>query len=356
VRNINKQKTGQVLPFLQDGAYYYKKGIEAYQNRNTSQALQYIRRAVRIEPEEPVFLCQLAIVLAEKGQFEEANESLEKVIYEMDENMAECYFFLANNLAHAGEFETAVKHLNTYLKLDPKGDFAEDALTLLEMLDDEEEDLEDGEETEEQLAQSRLERAADLLDRGRYDEAQCELTTSLSEEPTHWELYAYMAETLHYQGEQAEALKIVTDLLEKEEAGFLARCNAALILKEAGDERWETVARGLRIALPVNDWHGYHLAKTWFRLDDSELSYEWFQRLNQRHTFVKRPRFYHQMAMAAWMNGEKVKARQLFRRVGQFDQQMKRAADWCVEKIEDGIDKPEKGWFLYTHPDTDGRS
>ncbi|TMW72418.1 tetratricopeptide repeat protein [Alteribacter natronophilus] len=347
MRNINKQKTGQVLPFWQDGAYYYKKGIEAYQNRNTGQALQYIRRAVRIEPEEPVFLCQLAIVLAEKGQFDEANEWLEKVINDLDENMAECYFFLANNLAHAGEFDTAVKHLHTYLRLDPKGDFAEDAATLLEMLEDEEEELEETEETEEQLAQSRMERAADLLDRGRYEEAERELTTSLSEEPTQWELYAYMAEAMHAQGETEQAMKILSDLLEKEEAGFMARCNAAVFLKNAGDSRWEMLAEGLKIARPVNDWHSYHLAKTWFHLGESERAFEWFNRLSRRHTFSKRPRFYHQMAVAAWMNGKVTKAAELFRRVGQFDSQQKGFADWCIRQVEQGVESPDQEWFLY---------
>ncbi|MBM7096907.1 tetratricopeptide repeat protein [Bacillus sp. H-16] len=353
MRNINvNEKKGQVIPFLQDGAYYYKKGIEAYQNRNINQAAHYIKRALRLEPEEPVFLCQMAIVMSEKGHFEEANELLEKVINEIDENMAECYFFLANNLAHAGDFDIAVKHLKTYLKLDPKGEFAEDATTLLEMLEDDEEELDDVEETEEQLAHSRLERAADLLDRGQFDEAEREVTTSLSEEPKQWDLYAYMAEAMFYQGEKEQALDIVADLLQKEDKNFLAQCNAAVFLKETGDIAWEQMASGLRVMRPMNDWYGYHLAKTWFFLGDYHEAYDWFKRLYQRHTFLKRPRFYHQMALTAWMAGDKERARQLWKRVTQFDHHQKKLAEWCMDKVIQDA-KPERSWFYYRMPESE---
>ncbi|WP_026688342.1 tetratricopeptide repeat protein [Alteribacter aurantiacus] len=351
MRNINtKEKKGQVIPFLQDGAYYYKKGVEAYQSRNINQAAQYIRRAIRLEPEEPVFLCQLAIVLSEKGQFDEANEWLEKVINEIDDKMAECYFFLANNLAHAGDFEEAVKHLNTYLELDPKGEFAEDAKMLLEMLEDDEEDLEDVEETEEQLAHSRLERVADLLDRGQFDEAEREVTTSLSEEPKQWDLYAYLAETRFYQGDKEQALTVVADLLQKEEKNFLAQCNAAVFLKETGDETWEQLASRLKVMRPMNDWYGYHLAKTWFFLGDYDEAYDWFKRLYQRHTFSKRPRFYHQMALAAWMAGDKDRARQLWMRVTKFDHHQKKLAEWCMDQLVEDV-KPKREWFYYRMPE-----
>ncbi len=356
VRNINSnEKMGQVIPFLQDGAYFYKKGIEAYQNRNTNQALQYIRRAIRLEPEEPVFLCQLAIVLAEQGQFEESNEWLEKVIHEIDENMAECYFFLANNLAHAGEFDIAVQHLRTYLNMDPKGEFAEDATTLLEMLEDDDEDLEDEEETEEQLAHSRLERAADLIDRAQFGEAEREVTTSLSEVPTQWDLYAYLSEAMFHQGEKEQAMGIIDDLLMKEESNFLAQCNLVVFLKEMNDSRWEMFAQRLRVMRPMDDWYGYHLAKTWFLLGDYDEAYDRFKRLYQRHTFSKRPRFYHQMALTAWFVGDHEKARQLWKRVIQFDHQQKSLAESCLDTLSTG-GTPEQSWFYYRLPVLESKS
>ena len=39
---------GQVIPFLQDGTIFYKKGIEAYEKHDMDQAIYYIERAIQM--------------------------------------------------------------------------------------------------------------------------------------------------------------------------------------------------------------------------------------------------------------------------------------------------------------------
>ncbi len=109
--NDVQDNKAEVIPFMQEGSFFYKKGIEAYQNKKVDRSLHYIKKAIQLEPEEPVFLCQMAIVLSEEGDYEASNQWLNKIKNDVDPYMSECYFFLANNQAHTGEFQEAKENV-----------------------------------------------------------------------------------------------------------------------------------------------------------------------------------------------------------------------------------------------------
>ncbi|MDQ0254583.1 tetratricopeptide (TPR) repeat protein [Evansella vedderi] len=347
----SKLKKGQVIPFLQDGSYFYKKGIEAYQAGNLDQAINYIERAIRIEPEEPVFLCQLAIVLSEKGDFEGANDWLEKIIKEIDNSMSECYFFMANNLAHLGKFDQAKLRLKKYLQLEPDGEFTDDAHSLLYMLEEEGltlfADLDDL-----NMEPTPLENIVDLLNKGDYEWAEKEARGYLMENPKEWDVYAYLAESLMYQGDTEHAKSILKDLLMKEEPNFLAQCNMTLLLAKTGDEGKETWVKNLINLRPMKDWHCYYLARTLFYLGEYAKSYKWFQKLYRESDFQKQPAYFHQMAIVAWKNGNITKAKQLFEKTEELDQENEEIARHFLDRLslEDKYTLPEDEWFIYSQP------
>ena len=125
---------GKILSFVPTGEYYFTKGLKAYRRRDFIKAKKYLGRALQLEPGEPMITCQLAIVSTELGEFETSNQLLHLILEELDIEMAECHYFLANNYAHMGFFRDAFHHAKLYLELDPEGDFQEDTEDLLEVL------------------------------------------------------------------------------------------------------------------------------------------------------------------------------------------------------------------------------
>src|SRR5690606_33773851 len=90
--------------------------------------------AVEKEPNNPVNYCNLAGVLSEMGRFEESNEVLRHVTEKVAPDLAECYFYMANNAANMERFEEAEQYILRYLQADPEGEFAEEADEMLHML------------------------------------------------------------------------------------------------------------------------------------------------------------------------------------------------------------------------------
>ncbi|MDG5786608.1 hypothetical protein QA612_03830 [Evansella sp. AB-P1] len=348
---LHSNKKGQVIPFMQDGGYFYKKGIEAYQNRQIDQALQYIERAIRIEPEEPVFVCQLAIVLSEKGEFERANDLLLKIVSEIDETMAECYFFMANNYAHLGKFDLAKLRLNKYIQMEPEGEFSEDAHSFLYML--EEELLFGDDETSLfSFEPSELEKIVDLINKGEYIQAEKEARGYLMENPKDWDVYAYLAESLMYQGELEHAKSILQDLLIKDEPNFLAQCIMTVLLTKEGHNKQHVWVKNIVNLRPIKDWHCYYLAKTLYLVGEYSVSYKWFKKLLHESDFNKLPAYFHQMAVVAWKNGYYKKSRKLWEKVRDIDTENDIIAETFLEQLsvqEDNI-LPDDNWFIYTEP------
>ena len=110
-----KRSTSKIIPFIQSGDYYFDKGLNAYRRRDLYKAKKYLERAVHLDADEAVFVCQLAVVLAELGEYQASNELFLKIIHELDPEMNECFYFLANNYAHLGLFREALNYAQTYL-------------------------------------------------------------------------------------------------------------------------------------------------------------------------------------------------------------------------------------------------
>src|SRR5699024_7632078 len=129
VKNIAK-----VFPFIPTGEYYFHRGIRAYNNFDLNKAKKYLKRAMELEPNEPMIACQLALVLTETLEYEQSNEILFAIIENLKNDMTECHYFIANNFAYLGQFSEAYKHASFYLSKSPNGEFAHDSQELLDLI------------------------------------------------------------------------------------------------------------------------------------------------------------------------------------------------------------------------------
>ncbi|MBB5173448.1 tetratricopeptide repeat protein [Texcoconibacillus texcoconensis] len=326
-----KQKWDNVIPFLKDGAYFYKKGIEAYQNQQVDKALTYIQKAIDAEPHEPIFMCQLAIVLADKGEYDHANEWLKKVLADVDPNMNECYFFMANNLAYLGHKEDAIVRLKQYLQREPAGEYADDANWLLEMLEGEQKASSD--EDLQPKNDSVYEQAMLNLERGYFLEAEKHFIALLQENSSDWDTYALLAEAVYHGGDHERAIQIVQDVIIKDETNFLARCQLAVFYHLQGREEASQYRQQLNMIRPVDHEHRYILARTNFHIGAYREAHHHYQKLMKKSYFRKRPTFYHQAALVSWLIEDKQTAEKLWGKAWQLDEVNRDYIEECLNKL-----------------------
>ena len=135
-----EQNSAPIINFFPSSDYYFNLGIEAFQKNDMKRAKKYLSRAVTLckTEEEKIFaLCQLAICHQHVGEFQESILILTDLIAESGDIFSEAYYFQANNYAFLEDLPKALELVETYLKLDPLGDFSEEAKELLETIQSE---------------------------------------------------------------------------------------------------------------------------------------------------------------------------------------------------------------------------
>lgn len=182
----------QIVQLLQDGHYFFHKGLKAYKERNLKRASKLIQRAVHLEPKDSEMLSQLAVIYSEMGQYQESNDLLDYILANLETEMPECHYFKANNFAHLGLFQEAYKEAAAYSDADPDGEFSEENDSLLELLD-----LGDGGPEDSLYDQDELlikqDRAKSLLESGQLAEAVAALEEITHEYPELWSAYNNLA-------------------------------------------------------------------------------------------------------------------------------------------------------------------
>ncbi len=322
-----KNRTGMLLSFTPTGEYYFTKGLKAYQRRDYHKAMKYLKRAMQLEPGEPMIACQLAIVLSENGQYKEANHLLHTILEEWDEDMVECHYFLANNYAHLGLFKDAYHHAELYMELETDGEFIEDAEDLLDLLTLEAEDLEVDLYEDDDLI-SRQEEARELLESGDFPEAVELLEGVIKDFPEYWSAYNNLALAYYYLGEYAKADELLDEVLEKNPGNLHALCNKVIFAFYEKD--WKTVKTLKEVLLkimPLSVEHQFKLGTTFALLGEYEMAYSWLKKL-YKQGFEGDGAFYYWLASSAYHTGRQQTAEKSWQRVIQLNPEKEGQEPW----------------------------
>ncbi|SDJ61366.1 tetratricopeptide repeat protein [Salimicrobium halophilum] len=141
-----------VIPFVPNSSFYFSHGVQAFQKRSFDRAVRWLKKAIEINENEPLYKCQLSVVYTEVGSYHAANQLLTDVLRDKGDAYPDCYYLMANNYAHLGLFKDASRYVETYIEKDEDGEFREAADQLKEMLDsvepEEEEEFQFDEEDE----------------------------------------------------------------------------------------------------------------------------------------------------------------------------------------------------------------
>ncbi len=338
--NDVQDNKAEVIPFMQEGSFFYKKGIEAYQNKKVDRSLHYIKKAIQLEPEEPVFLCQMAIVLSEEGDYEASNQWLNKIKNDVDPYMSECYFFLANNQAHTGEFQEAKENVEIYLEMDPSGDFQEDAEALLSLLESELGSINKRKDSDDPF----YSKAALLLHENELGEAEEEIRKLIAAKPESWDFYALLAEALWKQGKLEEAGRILQDLLSKENPPLSAYCQYTAFLTKTESEQAAGWTDMLKQIHPLNIWERYLTGRALYTAGEYEEAYQ----LLKDAVPPDYPVYIHQLAVTASRSGRFERAVQLWNRLAGLQPEYREKALELAARAEKSLvpEEQDKDWML----------
>lgn len=346
-----QEKGSKVVPFSPDAAFFFERGVRFLNRHDLSRALKSFQRAVECEPENAVNHCNLAGVLSELGDFEQSNQVLQSVLTELAPDMAECYFYMANNYANLGEYELAEAHAVKYLEIDPTGEFAPDVDEMLDLLIHEFGGGEILRESRRKQQESSRERdlPRSLLEEGKFYEASILLEQEIERQPDTVAARNNLALAKYYLGHLDEAVSLTRQVLALDAMNIHALCNLAVFIRHQGQdqEEYKRLMSMLKKLMPLQFDQGYKLATTLGILGEHQAAYALFMQLvefGDRHD----PSLYFALA-AACANLNRLKAaRQWLLEVQALDADSG-IADHYLQEIDRAMVKRERIFLSYTY-------
>lgn len=307
---VGVNKRNKVVRLQLDAGFFFERAVRSLDRHRYDKAVKYFRLAMEKDPDNPVNHCNLAGILSELGRFEESNEILENILEEVDPELYECLFYMANNSANMGDLEQAEEYLLKYLQLDPNGEYAEEAEEMLYMLAYE---LGRPPREPESVALppyiKKHEEARRHLEEGRFLLAIELLEQIVHEEPEFLAARNNLALAYYYTGKMNLAMKCIAKVLEADPANLHALCNLAVLAHHQGEfMKSKQIIKTLKKLVPFHQEHTYKLATTLGILGEHEVAFQLFYRLLKLEVQPEAS-LYHYVAAAAWNTGRYERAR-----------------------------------------------
>ena len=134
----NDRETGVIVPFQQNAEFYYQRGNRYLtEPEDLAKAEQYLRKAYLLAPEREEYILSFAETLHRMHRFEESLSVLLGSLNEENQNSAEMIFGIASVFVGLEEFRAASQCLHLCLEREPNGPYADRALDMLELIEDE---------------------------------------------------------------------------------------------------------------------------------------------------------------------------------------------------------------------------
>ncbi|TQS74800.1 hypothetical protein DX933_08465 [Ornithinibacillus gellani] len=283
-RGFNRKKQQHtIIPFIPDGDFYFTKGVEAFQKHKFELALKWLKKAVEIAPENPLYLCQISIIYTEIGSFHKANQLLTTALQSSGNQYTDCYYLLANNYAHLGLLQDAKKYASSYLEREPDGDFHEEAQELLDYISFDEEDMEtEWEMDDEDELLIYQETVFYYMENMEWEKALILLEEMLTLFPEHKTTKHDLAYAMFFSGEQQAALEMELKLLADNPDSLYSHVNLAIFYYELGQmSACELHIHTLRNVYPLHEQQKLNIAVALARTGN-------FQEANARFNLLRK--------------------------------------------------------------------
>ncbi|WP_163536492.1 tetratricopeptide repeat protein [Gracilibacillus sp. YIM 98692] len=278
--SIDSEK--KIIPFIPEGDFYFSKGVEAFQKHKFEVALKWFNKAVTEQPDNPLYKCQMSIVYTEVGSYHLANQVLTEVLATHGEKYPDCYYLLANNYAHLGLLQDAVKHAELYLEKTSDGDFQEDAKSLLDVLDFNDEDEEDWALDEEDDLLMYQETAFYHLEREEWEEAIVTLEHMIALFPHFSQARHEYHYALFFAGEQEEAIELEEKYAKDNPDNLYSQMNLTIFYYQQGKtKRFQELLTMLENIFPIHEQQKLRLATTFAQVGMYQKAFQRFRLLHK---------------------------------------------------------------------------
>ncbi len=329
------EKRGNVLPISMDAGFFFERAVSSLDRYHYDKALKYFRKAVEYEPSNPVNHCNMAGILSEMGDYEASNAALSRVLEEIDPNMTECYFYMANNYANMDMFEDAEKALVTYLEEDASGQFLTEAEEMMDLLQYELERPTKLKSIKAMEGVVEHDRARELLEEGKFTQAVTLLKDIVDKHPEFHAAHNNLALGYYYLGRFQKAMETIGEVLEKDPGNLHGLSNLAIFYQHAGNEEdLRELTDRLRKIVPFHHEHVFKLATTMGILGEHEAAFGHFKRLLRDKEIERDPSLYHYAAVAAYHTQRFKAAKTLWRQVKRLDP-ASGVADFYLYRLEE---------------------
>lgn len=231
-RELFAREQRKVIPFDQNGQFYYKKAKKHMDNNNYLNALSLYRKAVEKEPQNVDYLLDLAEVFTEMGCFNQSSRVLFSILQQEDSRV-DCYFGLGCNFLGMQDYDKAMECFEKYLDIDPYGPYSDEAKDLLDVLGDYE--YYDDTDIYNPYRDSIYNLAAegkDLLDQGDYKKAIKKLEKVVKLDPNLNFVKNNLSLAYFCAGRIDEAINMGLEVIEEEPLNIHANCNLCLFINE----------------------------------------------------------------------------------------------------------------------------
>lgn len=237
IQNMQKTKNGRVIPFKRDGDFFLRLGSQRLERNNLIDAIKHYHKAIEMEPENVDARLAIAEVLTEMHRYEQSNQLLFPLL-SSDESPAECFFGIACNFLGLQEFSHAQDSLESYLALDPEGEFVSDALDMLDIIEDKQTlyNMPGVQPPDMREAINACARGRRLLEFGSIKEAIELLREAVEKWPDKLFIKNNLALAYFCDKNHNDAMSVVSDVLDVEPNDVQAHCNMLLFLHSEGDE------------------------------------------------------------------------------------------------------------------------
>ncbi|MGP4073331.1 tetratricopeptide repeat protein [Piscibacillus sp. B03] len=278
-------RDSNIIPYRHEGDFYFSYGVKAFQGKRFEKAEKWFQKALELKPNNPLYLSQLSVLYTEIGQYHRANDLLQQVVDHHGHAYPDCFYLLANNYAHLGLFYEAKKFGHKYLELQENGDFRDEVVRLLDMLDQlsaeeyEEDDFDIDEMDEIMIHQ---ETAFYHLEHEEWEEALEILEEMMTLYPEYFSAKHEYAYALFRKGDQQEAITLEEAWFEQDPTNLHSRLNLVYFYFESGKNReFEELLPSLYNVYPTYEPQKLKLAITFARVKEYEQALWRFQQVNQ---------------------------------------------------------------------------
>lgn len=236
-RKILSMKGSKVVPFEQNGEFYYRKAQKYIDNNNYFNALGCYRKAAEKEPDNFDYLLDLAEIFTEMNCYEDSNQVLLYLIQDDEVSSSECYFGIGCNFLGLQDYDKAQECFMKYLKLDPKGEFSEEAQDLLDILETQDiyqDDLGICYDQKKIQLYKMANKGKEYLDQGNYKKAIAQLEKVLKDDPSLTFVTNNLALAYFCQNQIDKAIILSESILNDDPQNVHANCNLVLFYNEIG--------------------------------------------------------------------------------------------------------------------------